>query len=66
MQDNSVDHTLCLLGVWAWEGACIVDCKVLVSGVPGLGPALEQACSGACHKLGDQMRSTCPPGVICV
>jgi hypothetical protein len=66
MQDNSVNSTICQLGVWAWEGACIVDCKFLVAGIPGLGPILDQVCTGACHKLGDQMRLTCPPAMICV
>jgi hypothetical protein len=66
LQDNSVNSTLCNLAVWAWEAACIVDCKLLVTDLPGVGPILEQVCTGACHKLGEQMRKPCPPSVICV
>ena len=66
MQDNSVNSTLCQLGVWAWEAACIVDCKLLIPDVPGLEPILGQVCTGVCHKLGDQMRLPCPPAMICV
>jgi hypothetical protein len=65
MQDNTVNHVLCHGGVYAWEGACLAECALL-NGVPAIGPALAAGCSAGCNRLGNQMRSTCPPSTICV
>lgn len=65
MQDNTVNHALCLGGTYAWEGGCIAECNLL-NAVPAVGVALAAGCTAGCHALGDQMRSTCPPATICV
>lgn len=57
--DNSMNHSLCLGGIAAWQAACFADCLTL-----GIGEASD--CWNGCAKLGDIMRATCPPAVICV
>lgn len=64
-QDNSVNHNLCLGGMWAWEQACLAECQLL-NGVPMAGPALSAACSAGCSWLAGKMRADCPPATICV
>ena len=58
-QDNSVNHYLCLGGIWAWEQACKAECDLL-------GPIAATICNFGCTLLADRMRADCTPATICV
>ena len=60
-RDNSINHTLCLGGVGAWQAVCSADCGLL-GGIPGIGPALAGACAAGCLALANKMRGRLPAG----
>jgi hypothetical protein len=64
--DNSVNQTLCTIGIDAWALAAGAICRSTLGGIPGVGPVLAGACSEAATALAAQMKNDCPPAVICV
>src|SRR5215211_5908291 len=62
-RDNSINNSLCLGAIAAWEAACGADCAVLLGPIPIVGGALAAACSEGCRSVAGQSRSSCPPPV---
>ena len=57
-RDNSVNNSLCLAGITAWEVSAKAICAVLTG--PFAGP-----CSAGVDSLAANQRASCPPPVIC-
>ena len=64
-RDNTVNRTLCLGGMTAWDLAYKAECGLL-SGLPGAGPALSALCVAGCTELSSRMSAGCPEATICV
>jgi hypothetical protein len=56
LQDNSVNHTICQAGMFAWLQACKADCKLLGD--------FTSLCQQGCQYV--YSVDTCPDATICV
>jgi hypothetical protein len=65
-QDNSVNRTICTLGIDAWQTAAAAICNTTLGPIPIFGGPLAAACVAGTVTLATQMKNDCPPAVICV